>query len=49
MFEAQVASILKAQLGAYVNGLDAEALKIGIWSGDVSLQNLQVRSTCCAD
>lgn len=44
MFEAQVAAILKAQLGSYVLGLDAEALKLGIWSGEVTLQNLQVRT-----
>jgi hypothetical protein len=43
MFEAKVAAILNAQLGAYVLGLDAEALKIGVWSGKIVLENLQVR------
>ena len=45
MFEAKVAAILNQQLGAYVLGLDAEALKIGVWSGQIVLENLQVR-TC---
>jgi len=43
MFEAKVAEVLKAQLGAWVQGLDAEALKIGVWSGQIVLENLQAR------
>jgi hypothetical protein len=45
MFETKVAAILNAQLGAYVLGLDAEALKIGVWSGKIVLENLQARIT----
>jgi hypothetical protein len=44
MFEAKVAAVLNQQLGAYVLGLDAEALKIGVWSGEIVLENLQARS-----
>ena len=41
MFEAQVASILRQHLSKFVLGLDADALSLGIWSGEVSLVNLQ--------
>lgn len=42
MFEGKVAAILNAQLGAFVEGLDAKALNIGVWSGQIVLENLQV-------
>jgi hypothetical protein len=43
MFEVKVAAVLNQQLGAYVLGLDAETLKIGVWSGEIVLENLQAR------
>ena len=50
-----MAEVLNAQLGAWVQDLDAEALKIGVWSGQIVLENLQARATaparvhhCCA-
>ncbi|KAJ9532143.1 hypothetical protein QJQ45_003954 [Haematococcus lacustris] len=43
MFEAQVAFYLRKYLGKYVHGLDADALKLSVWSGDVSLHGLQLR------
>ena len=43
MFEGKVAEILNKQLGAFVEGLDAKALNIGVWSGQIVLENLQVR------
>ena len=43
MFEDKVAAILNKQLGAFVDGLDASALNIGVWSGQIVLENLQVR------
>lgn len=48
MFEAKVAEVLNAQLGAWVQDLDAEALKIGVWSGQIVLENLQARATAAA-
>ena len=48
MFEAKVAEVLNAQLGAWVQGLDAEALKIGVWSGQIVLENLQASATARA-
>lgn len=43
MFEAKVAAILNQQLGAFVTGLDASALNIAVWSGQIVLENLQAR------
>jgi hypothetical protein len=43
MFEGKVAEVLNKQLGAFVEGLDAKALNIGVWSGQIVLENLQVR------
>ena len=40
-----MAEVLNAQLGAWVQGLDAEALKIGVWSGQIVLENLQASAT----
>ncbi len=41
MFEAQVAYYLNLYLGKYVEGLDADSLKISVWKGDVELRNLR--------
>jgi len=43
MLEARVAQVLNDQLGQYVQGLNKEALKIGVWSGNIVLENLQAR------
>jgi vacuolar protein sorting-associated protein 13A/C len=43
MFEGQVAYYLNKYLGSYVNGLDAESLKISVWKGDVELRNLSLK------
>ncbi|MEW5298732.1 MAG: hypothetical protein WDW36_001820 [Sanguina aurantia] len=43
MFEGQVAYYLSKYLGQYVNGLDAESLKISVWRGDVELRNLSLK------
>jgi vacuolar protein sorting-associated protein 13A/C len=42
MFEAIVASILDKYLGVYVSNFDSKNLKIGLLSGEVRLQNLDV-------
>ncbi|CRK28474.1 hypothetical protein BN1723_003552 [Verticillium longisporum] len=38
-----VAGLLNRFLGMYVNNFDPKQLKVGIWSGDVKLRNLQLR------
>ncbi|XP_063952525.1 intermembrane lipid transfer protein VPS13A-like isoform X3 [Lytechinus pictus] len=43
VFESLVADLLNRFLGPYVENLDASQLKLGIWSGDVVLQNLFVK------
>ena len=43
-----MAEVLNAQLGSWVQGLDAEALKIGVWSGEIVLENLQASATARA-
>lgn len=43
MFESQVAYYLDRYLGRYVAGLDAAALRISVWSGDVVLTNLALK------
>jgi vacuolar protein sorting-associated protein 13A/C len=49
MFEAQVAYYLNAYLGKYVHGLDAQALRISVWQGDVELRNLQLKPEALQD
>ena len=43
MLERYVASILTGYIGKYVDNLDRDSLRISVWSGDVSLQNLQLK------
>eukprot|EP00798_Chlamydomonas_sp_ICE-L_P025163 gene25163-10794_t len=49
MFEAQVAFYLNKYLGRYLDGLDAESLRISVWKGDVSLTNLALKPEALAD
>ena len=48
MFEAKLAAILDQQLGKFVNGLDAAALKVGVWSGEVVLRGLTLKPEALA-
>ncbi|EFA76521.1 hypothetical protein PPL_10289 [Heterostelium album PN500] len=43
MFEGFVADLLTRYLGKYIKTLNTENLKIGIWSGDVTLENLELK------
>lgn len=45
MFERLAADLLSKYLGDFVFGLNKESLNIGIWKGDVTLENLRVKST----
>ena len=42
MFEGLVAGILKQYLGQFVLGLDADQLDISVFSGTLSLKNLDI-------
>ncbi|KNB01705.1 hypothetical protein FOXG_04892 [Fusarium oxysporum f. sp. lycopersici 4287] len=43
MLEGLVAGLLNRFLGMYVKNFDPAQLKVGIWSGDVKLRNLELR------
>uniref|UniRef100_A0A3B3ZUH9 Uncharacterized protein n=1 Tax=Periophthalmus magnuspinnatus TaxID=409849 RepID=A0A3B3ZUH9_9GOBI len=43
MFEALVSDLLNRFIGDYVENLDKSQLKIGIWGGNVVLENLKVK------
>jgi vacuolar protein sorting-associated protein 13A/C len=43
MLEGLVAGLLNRFLGMYVKNFDPAQLKVGIWSGDVKLSNLELR------
>ncbi|KAK9815130.1 hypothetical protein WJX73_008307 [Symbiochloris irregularis] len=49
MFEGQLAYYLNRYLGTYVNGLDPQSLKVSVFSGDVVLNNLQLKPTALAE
>ncbi|XP_034653735.1 vacuolar protein sorting-associated protein 13 [Drosophila subobscura] len=49
VFEAVVADVLNKVLGDYIENLDRNQLKIGIWGGDVVLQNLKIRENALDD
>jgi vacuolar protein sorting-associated protein 13A/C len=43
MIEGLVTALLSRFLGDFVNGLEKENLRIGILSGDVTLENLELK------
>ncbi len=43
MFEGLLADVLDSLAGSFIQGLDRQNLNVGIWSGDVVLNELQVR------
>ncbi|KAK0305778.1 Vacuolar protein sorting-associated protein 13 [Friedmanniomyces endolithicus] len=43
MLEGLVANLLNRVLGMYVRNFDPKQLNVGIWSGDVTLRNLELR------
>uniref|UniRef100_F1KPF0 Vacuolar protein sorting-associated protein 13A n=1 Tax=Ascaris suum TaxID=6253 RepID=F1KPF0_ASCSU len=49
VFESVVADLLNRFLGDFVDNLDASQLNIGIWGGDVRLENLEVKETALDD
>ena len=48
MFESIVASIINRILGKYIDNLQQNQLTIGIWSGEVVLNNLKLRKDALA-
>ena len=48
MFESLVSTILTRFLGDYIENLNTEQLNISIWSGDVTLTNLEIKGSALA-
>eukprot|EP00808_Paulinella_micropora_P013263 g68077.t1 len=46
MLESLVTSLLNQYLGMFIEGLDPEQLQMNVWSGEVDLQNLKLKSSC---
>ncbi|CAI2385812.1 unnamed protein product [Moneuplotes crassus] len=44
MFEGILEKLLNTYLGKYIEGLNKESLSVGVWKGDINLQNVKVRS-----
>eukprot|EP00795_Rhopilema_esculentum_P010935 gene10935-19770_t len=49
VFESLVTDLLNKHLGQYVQNLDPSQLKIGIWDGNVKLNNLELKDTALDD
>ncbi|XP_055010645.1 LOW QUALITY PROTEIN: intermembrane lipid transfer protein VPS13C [Boleophthalmus pectinirostris] len=49
MFEALVSDLLNRFIGDYVENLDKSQLKIGIWGGNVVLENLKVKENALSE
>ncbi|XP_048472968.1 intermembrane lipid transfer protein VPS13C-like [Rhincodon typus] len=49
VFEALVAELLNRGLGDYVENLDKSQLKLGIWGGNVVLDNLKIKENALND
>ncbi|CAO1638595.1 unnamed protein product [Sympodiomycopsis kandeliae] len=45
MLEGVLASVLNRFLASYVDGLNTSQLNVGIWSGDVKLKNLRLKTS----
>jgi vacuolar protein sorting-associated protein 13A/C len=44
MFESILEKVLLKVLGDYITGIDAKNLNIGIWSGDVVIENVSLKA-----
>ena len=42
MFETLLEKLLLSKLGKYISGLDRENLKVGVWQGDIILNNVHL-------
>ncbi|XP_064645587.1 intermembrane lipid transfer protein VPS13C-like isoform X5 [Lineus longissimus] len=49
VFESIIVDLLNKYLGDYVENLDKSQLKLGIWGGDIVLQNLDVKQSALDD
>ena len=45
MFEKLLEHILTKYFGKYIEGLNGKNLKMGVWSGNVLIQNVKVKAS----
>ena len=45
MFEGILEKILQSRLGEYIDGLDRKNLSIGVWSGNILIENAHIRAS----
>ena len=43
MFEKLLEKVLESYFGRFVSGLDRNNLKLGVWSGNVAIENVTLR------
>lgn len=43
MFEGLLEKLLLSKLGKYIIGLDKDSLKVGVWGGDITLENVYLK------
>jgi vacuolar protein sorting-associated protein 13A/C len=43
MFEKLLESILSTYLGRFIEGFDQNNLKVGVWSGNVQIENVSLK------
>lgn len=44
MFEGILERILQSRLGQYIDGLDSKNLSIGVWSGNILIENASLKT-----
>ena len=49
MLEGPIAALLAKFIGQYVKGFDKQNLKMGLWSGDVVLQDVELNVSALTD
>ena len=49
MFEGLIEQLILAYLGDYIENLDRNKLSLGIWSGSLTLENIQINSKTISD
>ena len=49
MFEGLIEQLILAYLGDYIENLDRDKLSLGIWSGKLILENIQIRNKAISE
>jgi len=46
MFEKLLESVLVQYFGKYIDGIDEKSIQVGVFSGDLRIQNVSFKPTC---